>query len=74
MSNQAPTTTRTAAALDPGTPVEVHSRFDRTWRPGFRVEAVEGRGYRLRRISDGAVLPAVFAFTAVREECSVDVW
>lgn len=61
----------------PGTRVEVRSRFDRSWSRGFEiVEAidhpdpavlVEGTphdsevAYRLRRRSDGRVLPLLFA-------------
>jgi hypothetical protein len=40
--------------------VEVRSRFDGRWCRGFAVAAVVERGYRLRRLSDGTVLPAVF--------------
>jgi hypothetical protein len=54
-------------ALRPGTAVEVRSSFDRTWKRGFLVEKVDGGGYRLRRISDGSVLPTVFSFNVVRE-------
>ena len=53
-------------ALRPGATVEVRSSFDRGWKRGFLVESVDGGGYRLRRMSDGAVLPAVFTFDAVR--------
>jgi hypothetical protein len=45
----------------PGTRVEVRSRFRRDWVRGFEVAVIEGVGYRLRRISDNAVLPVVFA-------------
>ena len=55
-------------ALRPGTPVEVRSSFDRRWTRGFRVESVEGGGYRLRRVSDGSVLPTVFKFDIVRQD------
>lgn len=40
-----------------GEQVEVRVRFTDSWSPGFEiVEAVDG-GYRIRRRSDGAVLP-----------------
>lgn len=55
-------------ALRPGTPVEVRSSFDRRWTRGFRVESVDGGGYRLRRLSDGSVLPTVFSFDVIRED------
>ncbi|HVM07533.1 MAG TPA: hypothetical protein VM345_03635 [Acidimicrobiales bacterium] len=61
-------------ALRPGTAVEVRSTFDRSWKRGFRVESVQGGGYRIRRLSDGAVLPTVFAFNVVREEVGSDRW
>lgn len=52
-----------------GTPVEVRRRFDQEWARGFEVAdavATEG-GYRLRRRSDGAVLPVVFPADDVRQ-------
>jgi hypothetical protein len=63
-------------ALRPGTPVEVRSSFDRNWKRGFQVESVDGCGYRLRRNSDGSVLPTVFAFDVVRQDSwdGVDRW
>ena len=45
----------------PGTRVEVRSRFRRDWVRGFEVAVAEDAGYRLRRVSDNAVLPVVFA-------------
>jgi hypothetical protein len=54
--------------LEPGTRVEVRSRFDQRWSRGFEVAAVEPDGYRLRRLSDGEVLPVVFDGDDVREE------
>ena len=53
-------------ALEAGSRVEVRRRFDRSWARGFEVaEPVEG-GYRIRRLSDGMVLPAEFAPDEVR--------
>ena len=47
--------------------VEVRSTFDQSWKRGFVVEAAdEGQGYRLRRRSDGAVLPVTFRPEVVR--------
>jgi len=58
--------------VDPGTRVEVRSRFDRAWARGFevaeQVQADEGCRYRVRRRSDGAVLPVLFAGDELREE------
>lgn len=59
-------------ALRPGTPVEVRSTFDRNWKRGFQVESAQRGGYRLRRNSDGAVLPTVFAFEVVRQASEDD--
>jgi hypothetical protein len=54
--------------LEPGTRVEVRRRFDQHWSRGFEVaEACEG-GYRLRRLSDGSVLPTEFTDDEVRVE------
>lgn len=48
-----------------GAPVEVRSRFDGAWVQGFQVAEVTSIGdktaFRIRRLSDGAVLPTLFA-------------
>ncbi len=54
------------APITPGTPVEVRSTFDLGWKRGFVVADVDATGYRLRRLSDGAVLPVSFSPEAVR--------
>lgn len=54
--------------MKPGTRVEVQSRFDRSWGRGFEVAEVVDGGYRIRRLSDGSVLPAVFSDDEVRKE------
>ena len=52
--------------IAPGGPVAVRSRFDGRWCSGFEIDDVVDEpasgisGYRLRRQSDGQVLPAVF--------------
>lgn len=51
-----------------GAPVEVRSRFDRRWNPGFAVACCGEDGYQLRRLSDGEVLPAWFPGEMVRTE------
>jgi hypothetical protein len=43
-----------------GTPVEVRCRFDGLWAAGFELAEATSRGYRLRRVSDGYVLPREF--------------
>lgn len=49
-----------------GTPVEVRNRSLATWSEGFEVAERAGSGYRVRRRSDGYVLPTVFGPTEVR--------
>jgi hypothetical protein len=60
-----------AIEVAPDRGVEVRCRFGDTWVDGFEVcEAVadgEGLRYRLRRRSDGAVLPTLFEPADVRE-------
>ena len=56
-----------------GSSVEVRCRFDGGWVTGFEVAAVdvgqtdEGRSYRVRRSSDGTVLPVPFHEAELRE-------
>jgi hypothetical protein len=49
-----------------GVEVEVRARFDRQWKRGFEVAAVEEDRYRLRRRSDAAELHAWFSKADVR--------
>jgi hypothetical protein len=48
----------------PGTTVEVRSRFHGGWCHGFEVAEVvrtgAGVAFRVRRLSDGATIPALF--------------
>lgn len=50
--------------LLPGDRIEVQNRFDRRWSSGFEVaDVLHGTGvrrYRIRRLSDGTVLPRLF--------------
>jgi hypothetical protein len=55
-----------AAALQPGTRVEVRRRFDQAWASGFVVHESTDAGYRLRRTSDGTVLPVAFPDSEIR--------
>ena len=57
-----------APALEPGTRVEVRRRFDRSWARGFEVAEIVDGGFRIRRRSDGAVLPTDFSSDEVRAE------
>jgi hypothetical protein len=62
---------RTICAVTPGTRVEVRTRFDDSWGRGFEIaEVVQDVApkYRVRRRSDGSVLPALFSNEDVREE------
>jgi hypothetical protein len=52
----------------PGRRVEVRNRFDGSWSGGFEVVDWVDGGYRVRRRSDGAVLPGVFRGFEVRAE------
>ena len=52
--------------LRPGTAVEVRNGLSTGWASGFEVATVERGGYRLRRLSDKAVLPAVFESKYIR--------
>ena len=54
------------APIDAGAPVEVRGRFDGRWCAGFevadRIDADSSQvTYQLRRTSDGADLPVLFA-------------
>ena len=53
-----------------GTTVEVRRRFDQAWARGFEVADTEPDGYRLRRRSDGALLPVSFPAADVRRSSS----
>ncbi|MBV8162056.1 MAG: hypothetical protein JO265_14130 [Acidimicrobiia bacterium] len=62
--------------MEPRQDVEVRCRFDGTWVAGFQVtEATEVGGeerYRLLRLSDGVVLPALFGVQDVRPRATRD--
>ena len=40
-----------------GDPVELHTKFDGSWCPGFEVAEVRGGEYRVRRRRDRELLP-----------------
>jgi hypothetical protein len=51
------TVSAVARVLQVGERVEVHTRYNDAWVGGFEIaEVVEG-GYRVRRTSDGSLLP-----------------
>ena len=43
--------------FEQGARVKIHSRYDGVWVGGFEVAEATPAGYRLRRLSDGRVLP-----------------
>lgn len=57
-----------------GTRVEVRRRFDQHWAKGFEVAAHDDDGYRLKRLSDGQVLPVPFEESALRKERKKSTW
>jgi hypothetical protein len=60
--------------LTPGTRIEVRRRFDSGWAAGFEVAEVMPAGYRVRRMSDGDVLPVEFDLDDVRRERKKGMW
>jgi hypothetical protein len=67
-----------SAAMEQGTRVEVRSRFDDRWSRGFEVAEIVDEGgsarYKLKRRSDGSVLPALFVDDELREEKKRAMW
>jgi hypothetical protein len=55
-------------SLEPGMRVEVRRRFDQRWARGFEVVELTESGYRVRRLSDGMVLPTEFVAEDLRRE------
>lgn len=69
MATNAPTTKARTPAT-PGIRVEVRNRFTSSWCSGFEISEVvtptPGASYRIRRLSDGVVLPGSFDEEQVR--------
>jgi hypothetical protein len=63
---------RPTGELGPGTRVEVRNGYGSSWARGFVVTDVDSDGdaehYRLRRVSDGQVLPEAFEPDELRLE------
>ncbi len=57
-----------AERLPHGTPVDVRSRFVGSWTRGFEVDEPVDGGYRIKRMSDGSVLPDVLSDEEIRPE------
>jgi len=64
--------------MRPGTRVEVRSRFEARWTRGFEIaafdESTDPPVYRVRRRSDGSILPVGFVPDDVREERRRSMW
>jgi hypothetical protein len=60
--------------LDPGTKVEVRDAFEGEWHRGYVVDDVTAQGYRVRRASDGSVLPRALDRASVRRERRNSLW
>ena len=56
-----------AEELSAGDKVEVRSRFNAQWSRGFEIVEVTDNGYRVRRVSDGEILPVEFAENDLRQ-------
>jgi hypothetical protein len=65
-------------AVRPGTRVEVRSRFEAAWSRGFevveRLDADREPRYKVRRRSDGSILPVLFDEDDLREERRRGTW
>jgi hypothetical protein len=61
--------------VKPGDHVEVRNNFDNQWARGFEIaEVVDVEKLRIRRRSDGSVLPVEFVVSDVREERRRKMW
>ncbi|MBV8560487.1 MAG: hypothetical protein JO050_06920 [Acidimicrobiia bacterium] len=65
LNNQAASSLDAPQRLPAGTRVRVRSALG-SWAGGFEVVAVDGAGYVLRRVSDGALLPRPIVASEVR--------
>ena len=54
-------------SLDVGDHVEVHTTFNNAWVNGFEIAEVLPEGYRVRRTSDGSLLPAYTSESDLRQ-------
>ncbi len=69
---------RTMKRVRPGTRVEVRSRFESKWSRGFEIADCDEHGdqarYKVRRRSDGSILPVTFSADDLREEHRRGTW
>jgi hypothetical protein len=65
-------------SMRPGTRVEVRSKFESRWTRGFEVADCQDTAgspvYKLRRRSDGSILPVTFSEDDLREERRRQTW
>jgi hypothetical protein len=52
--------------VEVGDRVEVHTKFSDSWVGGFQIAEIIPEGYRVRRMSDGSILPGYTSETDVR--------
>jgi len=57
-----------ADTLSTGDKVEVRRKFDAQWAKGFEVAETTETGFRVRRLSDGDILPVEFLERDLRKE------
>ena len=57
---------RASSRLHTGMRVEVATNFTGDWVSGFEIASIDVLGCRIRRVSDGALLPVEFAYSLVR--------
>ena len=53
-------------SVEVGDPVDVHTRFSDSWVGGFEIAEIIPEGYRVRRTSDGSLLPGYTSESDVR--------
>jgi len=52
--------------VEVGDRIEVHTKFSDSWVGGFEIAAIIPEGYRVRRLSDGSLLPGYTSDADVR--------
>jgi hypothetical protein len=66
LSNRVPFAPPASTVLPSGTRVRVRNTLG-SWAGGFEVVSADDAGYRLRRVSDGAVLPTAIGASEVKQ-------
>lgn len=61
-------------SIPPGTRVQVRRKFDDKWATGFEVAEATAQGYRVRRMSDGELIPVPIAEDDLRKEKKRSNW